>query len=166
MEQVGPLRFGMNRDETEEALRGVAMRGVAVSAAPGLGGSVEFGSPDANLLDPSSILTTYYDTSGSLAGIAVDARNGPQVTLGEMRLVGRVPSELEEQFVQYLEARGRMVTYNQFWDFSCNVLGIVVRAQRVDDVVLSRPVFVASHWANRCGDACEGPVPNEEWQHR
>jgi hypothetical protein len=86
----------------------------------------------------SAVLTTYYDTSGSLFGVAVDARSGPQVTLEEMRLVGRVPSELEEQFVQVLEASGWMVTYNQFWNFSCNVLGIVVRAQRVDDVVLRR----------------------------
>lgn len=166
LEQVGPLRFGMNPDEVEDALRGVAVRGVAISAAPGSGGSVEFSSPDAKPLSLSSVLTTYYDASGSLAGVAVDARSGPQVTLEEMRLVGRVPSELEEQFIQYLEERGRVVTYNQFWDFSCDALGIVVRAQRVDDVVLSRPVFVASHWVDRCGDACEGPIPQEEWQHR
>ncbi|MFF1275325.1 hypothetical protein ACFVZC_18210 [Streptomyces marokkonensis] len=126
---------------------------------------MEFDSLDAKPLAPSSVVTTYYDASGALAGVAVDARSGPQVTLEEMRLVGRVPSELEEQFGRYLEVHDRMVTYNQDWDFSCNVLGIVVRAQRVDDVVLSRPVFVARHWADRCGDICEGPVPQEEWKH-
>ncbi|MFF4588041.1 hypothetical protein [Streptomyces sp. NPDC001388] len=112
------------------------------------------------------MVSTYYDPSDLLACVAIDARNGPQVILDGMRLVGRVPSELEDQFIDHLEACGRMVTYNQHGDFSCNVWGVVVRAQRVDDVVLSRPLFVSREWADRCGDVSEGPVPQSEWQVR
>ncbi|MEV6178808.1 hypothetical protein [Streptomyces sp. NPDC052015] len=154
----------MTPDEVEEALRGVAEREFWTGGAAGSSGSVVFVLPDAAPMAPSSVVSTYYDTSGLLACVAIDARNGPQVVLDGMRLVGRVPSEMEDEFIDYLEARDRMVTYNQHGDFSCNVLGVVVRAQRVDDVVLSRPVFVSREWTGRCGDVSEGPVPQSEWQ--
>ncbi|MBO1336301.1 hypothetical protein J3486_34310 [Streptomyces sp. VRA16 Mangrove soil] len=80
-----------------------------------------------------------------------------------MRLVGRVPSELESEFSEYLESRGLDLLYSQYWDPSSEFLGIVLRTQRVDDVVLTRPVFVCREWAERCGDASEGPVPRTEW---
>ncbi|MEW2253216.1 hypothetical protein AB0907_38575 [Streptomyces sp. NPDC006975] len=149
----------MDRDEVEDALRAVAALGVATSAAPGLGGTVAYVVPDAFPRSPSSVSSTYYDTSGALAGVAVDARKGPQVTLEGMRFVGRVPSELEEQFVRYLEERDRMVTYNQFSDFSCEALGVVVRAQRVDDVVLSRPVLVSREWPTGVPTPAKGQCP-------
>ncbi|WP_416982875.1 hypothetical protein [Streptomyces sp. T028] len=125
-----------------------------------------FDVPDAAPMVPSSVVSTYYDLSDVLACVAIDARNGPQVILDGIRLAGRVPSELEDQFIDYLEARDRMVTYNQHGDFSSAAVGVIVRAQRVDDVVLSRPVFVSSEWADRCGDVSEGPVPQSEWQVR
>lgn len=148
----------MNREKVEEALRGFAVRDSASDNV------VEFSLPDAKPMTPCSVLSTYYDESGFLVCIAVDARSGPQVDLDGIPLVGRVPSELEDQFTRYLEAHDRMVIYSQFWDPSSDVLGIIVRAQRVDDVVLSRPVFVSRDWADRCGDVSEGRVPRAEWQ--
>jgi hypothetical protein len=47
---------------------------------------------------------------------------------------------------------------------SSSELGLVLRAQRDGDAVLSRPVMVASAWADRCGDTAEGHIPQQEWQ--
>ncbi|MGW4897125.1 hypothetical protein ACWEQL_33415 [Kitasatospora sp. NPDC004240] len=44
-------------------------------------------------------------------------------------------------------------------------LGIVLRAQRAGDVVLSRPVFVSPAWAEHC-TRTKGRVPDAEWLDR
>jgi hypothetical protein len=43
-------------------------------------------------------------------------------------------------------------------------LGLVLRAQRAGDLVLSRPVMVAEAWADRCWDTTEGCIPQQEWK--
>ncbi|WP_247594048.1 hypothetical protein [Streptomyces sp. S816] len=154
----------MNQAEVEDALHGIYVKSPSGACSLTSPNSAEFAILKAKPLAPSSALSTYYDEGGSLSCIAVDARSGPQVVLRGMRLAGRVPSDLEDEFDRYLELQGQTIMYSQSWDPSSSLLGVVLRAQRVDDVVLTRPVFVSRAWADRCGDESEGPIPRSEWQ--
>ena len=148
---VGPLQFGMSYDEVVAALGGVG-------PAPYLW------RRQAQFREPA--VTTYYGESETLSCVAVDALHGPQVTMDGIRLVGRVPSELEQQFADYAASDGVTVRYGQHGDPGAEELGLVLRAQRAGDVLLTRPVFVAWEWADRVGDVSEGPIPQEEWSQR
>ncbi|MFB9324063.1 hypothetical protein [Cryptosporangium minutisporangium] len=132
------------------------------SSASGSDGWAEYDLVGTAAIGPA--VTTYYDESGRLSGLAVDALRGPQVTLDGLRLVGRTPSRLEDEFHDYVTSRGQEVRYSQLADPWAPQLGLVLRAQRAGDVVLSRPVVVAQTWAERCGDTTEGAIPMTEWQ--
>jgi hypothetical protein len=161
LESVGPLKFGMSHEQVIQAVSG-SMISFALRR-PGSVVSAEFRLPSARFSIRSYMLSAYYDKESLLSAVAVNARNGPQVTLDGMRLVGRVPSELDDEFLEYLGSFEESANYNQHGNLSSDRLGLVLRAQRVDDVVLSRPVFVSSDWADRCGDVSEGPIPEAEW---
>jgi hypothetical protein len=148
---VGPLRFGMTYDEVVAAFGGVR-------PVPYLwGGPVQFDEPT---------VTTYYNESETLSCVAVDALHGPQVTMDGLRLTGRVPSELGQQFEDYVTSHGMGLVISQQADPGSEEIGLVLRVQRAADVLLTRPVFVARQWAYRCGDASEGPIPEQEWLQR
>jgi hypothetical protein len=155
---VGPLRFGMSRDQVVDQ----------VAAALGAGPNAEKPGDWIIFSDPNSFgrpLTTYFSAAGGLACVAVDARHGPQITWGHLCLVGQVPSKLEEDFSDHMSAQGldEAIRYSQCGDLGTDALGVVLRAQRVGDIVLSRPVFVAREWADMVWDAWEGTIPMEEW---
>ncbi|GAB2766882.1 hypothetical protein GCM10027072_77340 [Streptomyces bullii] len=96
-ERVGTLRFGMSHDEAAAAVADVLS---PLSTRGGYGSPVT--SSEFFLIGATSApaVTAYYD-AGRLACVAVNALCGPQVTLDGLRLVGRVPSELEEAFAEY-----------------------------------------------------------------
>lgn len=160
---VGPLEFGMTHEQAKAAAHGVLK-------CTGFG----WLSDNEMLADfvlesgfdgiPSMrVVTAYYDQSIGLAGIAINAQRGPQVTWEGMRLVGQVPSRLEEQFWDYATTHNMRLRYSQSADPGALELGLVLRAQRVGDLVLSRPVMVAEAWADRCWDISEGRIPQSEW---
>ncbi|MEU1518057.1 hypothetical protein ABZ490_38940 [Streptomyces sp. NPDC005811] len=153
---VGPLRFGMSRDEVVAAL-GNELPGVEVP-----GEWAMFHLPSSR----GHAVTTYFAASGTLASVAIDALRGPQVALGDLRLVGQVPSKLADQFADYVSGQGLdgAIRCSQYGDLGADALGVVLRAQRAGDILLSRPVFVAREWADRVCDAWEGHVPQEEWR--
>ncbi|MFE2540924.1 hypothetical protein [Actinacidiphila glaucinigra] len=163
LEGMGSLKFGMAHEEVEHAVREGMLESSSFKARSGHVARAEFILQNSNPIMPASSLSTYYGESGELAAVAVDARSGPQVVLDGLRLVGRVPSELKAQFSEYVGSRGLSLLYSEYWDPSSEELGIVLRVQRVDDVVLSRPVFVCEAWAERCGDSREGKIPSTEW---
>ncbi|MET9651679.1 hypothetical protein ABZZ44_15610 [Streptomyces sp. NPDC006460] len=165
LESVGPLRFGMSHEEVVHATGSVMRVSSEVLSMSDSAVRAEFALIDSNPLMPASTLSTYYDEGGLLSAVAVDARSGPQAVLDGMRLVGRVPSEIEMQFAGYVESRSLDLLYSEYWDMSSEAVGVVLRAQRVDDVVLSRPIFVGRSWAERCGNASDGRIPQFEW-HR
>ncbi|MCF3132065.1 hypothetical protein IPZ69_17190 [Streptomyces olivochromogenes] len=71
---------------------------------------------------------------------------------------------MEDLFIEYLKTHKKELHYSQHAD-PCSVqLGLVLRAQRAGDLVLSRPVMVAEAWADRCGDTTEGCIPQQEWK--
>jgi hypothetical protein len=163
-ECVGPLEFGMTHEQAEAAVDG--MLRAALREGPS-GNEVRADywlaqRPDARFSGPA--VTVYYDRAIGLAGIAVNALRGPQVTLDGMGLVGQVPSRLEDQFTDYLETHNKDLQYSQCADPCSAQLGLVLRAQRAGDLVLSRPVMVAEAWADRCWDTTEGCIPQQEWK--
>ncbi|WP_246040752.1 hypothetical protein [Streptomyces cadmiisoli] len=161
-EGVGPLRFGMSHDEAAASVADVLS---PVSTRGGYGSPAA--SSEFSLVGTSvaPAVTTYYE-AGSLACVAVNALRGPQITLDGLRLVGRVPSILEDAFTEYTSTNGHDLRYSQHADPGSETLGVVLRAQRAGDVVLSRPVLVAPIWAERCCDVTEGCIPTEEWRDR
>ncbi|WP_234425563.1 hypothetical protein [Streptomyces kebangsaanensis] len=153
---VGPLRFGMSHDEVVAALD------VEYASLLVPGSLAEFHLPNSG----GQALTTYYAAAGRLHGVAVDALHGPQVTMDGLRLVGHVPSQLADQFVDYVLSHGlrKDVYFSQEGDPGADELGLQMRAQRAGDILLTRPVFVAREWADRVGDTSEGHIPQAEWQ--
>ncbi|WP_327072167.1 hypothetical protein OG196_00620 [Kitasatospora purpeofusca] len=159
---VGPLRFGMGYEDVVEALDGCVEPSSRSTSHYGQVLSDDFFPPHSS---NSPALTVYYDAE-RLVCVVVNALRGPQVALDALSLVGRVPSELEADFAEYTMSRGYDLRYGLYGDPGSEALGIVLRAQRAGDVVLSRPIFVAPSWAERCGDTSEGRIPEAEWRDR
>lgn len=131
LNDIGPLRFGTSHDEVVNALGNVMANPTHGDPRQGTCVEAEF----RNLG-----LTTYY-RDGSLICVAVDALTGPQVSLGEVKLVGRVPSETENALLRYAEQCRTEVHYTHAADPSLPGLGLILRVQRAGDAVLTRPVF-------------------------
>lgn len=147
MVSVGPLRFGMSSDEVVAALD---LGEPTIS-----GGGLCRGESYATFIDAG--VSTYY-TDRLLYCIAVDALNGPQVTLDGVALVGRVPSEVEQWAWGQAEGCGRELRYTHAGDPELTDLGLIFRAQRAGDIVLSRPVFLKER-----AEVTWDYVPSEEW---
>lgn len=163
-ERVGPLEFGMTHEQAQAALDGV-LRTALREGAAGNEVRADFWleqRSDARFSGPA--VTVYYDRSIGLAGIAVNALRGPQVTLDGIGLVGQVPSRLEDWFADFLQTHDKELRYSQCADPCSAQLGLVLRVQRAGDLVLSRPVMVAEAWSERCWDTTEGSIPQEEWK--
>lgn len=157
---VGPLRFGMTPAQVREAVDGLLTSRVSLGHY-GLETWICF--EIAGIKPPKPAVTTYFDEAVGLACVVVHALAGPQVTLDGMRLVAQVPSQLEDRFLEYVTAQGKEPRFSQQADPASELLGLVIRPQRAGDVVLTRPVFVAEEWAERCWDISEGYIPRDEW---
>lgn len=162
LEHVGPLRFGMTH---REAVASVAGELCLAATQGGRGNEVR---ADFRLDGPKprahgTVVTVYYDEEVGLACVAVSARSGPQILMDGLRLVGQVPSLLEQRLTDYTDSHDKDLRYSQRADPCSPQLGLVLRVQRSGDVVVSRPVFVAEKWADRCWDTSEGYIPSREW---
>lgn len=143
MVSVGPLYFGMTRAEVLAAL-GPDLPDATASRS-GLAHSASAPWHEC--------VTTYY-VDERLHCVAIDALNGPQVTVDGVALVGRVPSELEDWL---FETHRQTLRYSHAADPEVDELGMVLRAQRAGDVALTRPVFL------RQLDVTWDTVPSDEW---
>ncbi|MDG6102340.1 hypothetical protein Daura_43565 [Dactylosporangium aurantiacum] len=140
---VGPLWFGMSLDEVIAAL----------GSRPGASSS---GTLGVGVLSYPHM--TAYFRAAILYCVAIDALIGPQVTVDGVKLVGRVPSEVEHWALEYVERHDVELAYSPGADPHLVDLGLVVRAQRAGDVVLTRPLFLGE----RVDDVWHY-VPIEEW---
>ncbi|MEV6966172.1 hypothetical protein AB0M47_13740 [Hamadaea sp. NPDC051192] len=137
---VGPLRFGMTCTEVVRVLypgRGLSLRSFGELHEHGV---------------------TVYCSDDALFCVAVDGLIGPQVTLDGERLVGRVPSQLEQWAFGYREQRDLTLRYSHAADPELFELGLILRVQRAGDSVISRPVFLAEP-----ADVPWDVVPRREW---
>lgn len=161
-ENVGPLHFGMTPAQVRESVDGLLTSHVS-AGYPGKESWIRFELAELKAFKPA--VTTYFDGVVGLACVVVHALAGPQVTLDGMPLVAQVPSVLEDQFLEYATAQDKEALMSQHGDPGLEELGLVIRSQRAGDVVLTRPVFVAQEWAERCCHTDEGYIPREEWNN-
>ncbi|MFE1511257.1 hypothetical protein [Streptomyces sp. NPDC058726] len=98
---VGPLRFGMDSDEVKAALGGVDNGGGQVSA------DGEFWVPYGDLG-----VTGIYKQGMLLVAVAINALDGPLVRLGDVELIGRVPSEVRSDIHELACREGVSVRLN------------------------------------------------------
>jgi hypothetical protein len=142
---VGPLRFGMGSDEALSVLD--PDRCTHPDVRPLLGGAGEM----------SFAGVTMYFGHG-LSCVAVDACTGPQVVFDDVPLVGRVPSEMEQWVLDHAQRHRLELRYTHAADPELAGLGLIMRAQRAGDIVLSRPVFLAER-----AEVTWDDVPSREW---
>ncbi|MGW1538338.1 hypothetical protein [Streptomyces aureus] len=144
-ERVGPLRFGMSLEAVATEMEAAAFVGkeAPMSRSGALVGQTCF-HPKGKL-SPLHAVTAYTRQTGELAAVAVDALRGPQVTIDGMRLIGQVPSQLEDRFDEYTQARGPEFRISVGGEPNIGRTGLMVRAQRARDILLTR-VFFTGHF--------------------
>jgi hypothetical protein len=86
-------------------------------------------------------VVAYFVDSIGLACVTVDAGTGPQVTLDGIRLIGRRPSELASEIAEDVHDIGRTLQFTPEGEISSQEWGMLPRAQRVGDVLLTRAVL-------------------------
>ncbi|XVU29951.1 hypothetical protein ACQPZJ_23525 [Actinoplanes sp. CA-054009] len=141
---VGPLRFGATHDEVVAALGGET----AILTA---------GDPPEEARFDDAGVTAYY-TGGRLYCVAIDALGGPQVLIDGTALVGRAPSAVEQWAHDQARTRRLELRYTHAGDPHLTEYGLILRAQRAGDVVLSRPVLL-----DRAAEIPWDYVPGREW---
>jgi hypothetical protein len=104
-------------------------------------------------------VTAYYGTGQALACVVIDVLAGLQVTLNSASLVARVPSEAEDWLCRHTEVHKLELIYTHAADPGSADLGLILRAQRAGDIVLSRLLFLICEWAESSWDRILG----EEW---
>ncbi|MEY9895179.1 hypothetical protein ABIA35_008923 [Catenulispora sp. MAP12-49] len=148
---VGPLVFGMNPGEISSKLDGF----------PGSflrrDGVIHYGYFH-------SLGVTVYFKSERLFCVAIDARTGPQVLYGQVALVGRVPSELEGEFIAQASSDGiDDFCATGMSDIGSDELGVLLGVQRSGDILLSRPIFLSREYSKSICDEQVSSIPAEEW---
>ena len=145
---VGPLQFSASHDEVVESLDG---------AMPGSGRQDWRTNTRTEARFGDLGITVYYRDQ-QLFCVAIDGRSGPQVTFEGTALTGRAPSAVEQWMTDQARLRGRGLRYTHAGDSELADLGLIARAQRAGDVVVSRPVFLAQRV-----DVTWDEVPGNEW---
>ncbi|WLQ43055.1 hypothetical protein P8A22_25870 [Streptomyces laculatispora] len=128
---AGPLRFGMSPTDVAVALQVVAPQ-------------EKVGGPygQENFADGVKV---FYD-EGRLACVSLDAVVGPQAFLAGWALAGRDPEQAHQFLLDHAEEHGNCLLYTSDESLALTDLGLLLRAQRVGDVLLSRPLFVIEEW--------------------
>ena len=128
-ESVGPLCFGMSKTEAEAGAAGALE---FWARRPQRDGVISWTAS----LEPCGrgprryAADLYFTPSDELFCVAINGRFGPQVTMGGVRLVGRVPSELEVEFGAYCDRVDGGLRYSISADPAAKALGVVLCAQR------------------------------------
>jgi len=135
---VGPLRFGMTPAEADAALPDFTAELTPVRANNTL--KAAFRRPAQPPWFRGAV-TAYFGQSEGLFCIAVDAQSGPQVVMDGIELVGQAPSHVEAQLLEHLKALDIVLRYQPEGDPAAEELGLMMRAQRAGDILLTRPVF-------------------------
>jgi len=128
---VGPLRFGMSPAEVAQAL--------FVSEPQS-----RVGGEYAQENFPGEV-RAFYD-EGRLACVALDAVAGPQVFLAGFPLAGSPANRGQQYLADHAGEHENCVLFTADGSIALVDLGILLRDQRVGDVLLSRPLFVKQEW--------------------
>ncbi|MER7540976.1 hypothetical protein ABTX77_40425 [Streptomyces sp. NPDC097704] len=114
---VGPVRFGMSPDQVKAALGG---------ATPG----VTQGADGRELWQRYSQegVTAIYSPGPRLVAVAVDGMCGPQVRVGDVELIARVPSEVLADIQDLAHRQGAVVRVNWSGDPEIAAWGVSLGA--------------------------------------
>ncbi|MEU8002021.1 hypothetical protein AB0B66_12730 [Catellatospora sp. NPDC049111] len=149
---VGPLRFGMSRQEAVAAMDGFVGDVTPAPRAVAATWLTRFRVVEQR--PHRTAVMAFHDGTDGLFCVIIDAARGPQVTLDGLRLVGRLPSVWEAEFFDYALARGIQPAYAPTGDPGADELGIIMRVQRAGDHVLTRPALgVVRERANTLWDS-------------
>ncbi|BFO18394.1 hypothetical protein SHKM778_47820 [Streptomyces sp. KM77-8] len=161
---VGPFRFGMTVGEVVEAAEMLGQP--SVSELP----------RDYAIFSPTwkiavhrrgvapcpPAVTAYASQAAGLFCVAADAVHGPQVVYNGLTLVGRDLSELERDAIAYAEAVDGHFRYTPEGYAGPDDPGVVMRGQRVGQLLRSRPLFMVT----RDGAYTEwDSLPHEEYRN-
>ena len=158
---VGPLLFGMTFAQVIEAAGGLGLTKVSdcPQHCPIFAPTWKVDVCWRTAATSPSGVTLYVSQAAGLFCVAADAMHGPQVVHDGVPLVGRDLSELEGDVIAYAEATDTFVRYTPEGYPGPDDPGIVMRAQRVGQVLRSRPLFMVTRdGANTEWDS----VPAEE----
>lgn len=128
---VGPLRFGMSSADVAVAL------GVSAPQEQ-VGGPYE----QENFADGVKV----FYCEGRLACVALDAVLGPQAFLAGRALDGHDPEQAHQLLLDHAAEHGNCLLYTSDDSLALTDLGLLLRAQRVGEALLSRPLFVIEEW--------------------
>ncbi|MFA7766351.1 hypothetical protein [Streptomyces sp. NRRL S-448] len=142
---VGPLEFGMRPYEVAEAL-----------GQPG--GRQRLGVANHEYFGDSGV-TAYYTEAKHLAAVALCAVQGPQVVLGEIPLVGQVPSQTAKLILGHVDSDGLEACWTPSGHLALSDAGLFLHGQRAGDIVLTRPLFLFRGWT---GDYLDEFIPDAE----
>ncbi|MET7365955.1 hypothetical protein ABZS61_09000 [Streptomyces sp. NPDC005566] len=162
---LGPLSFGTDRQQA-----------VAVMAEHGFTGSesemerwnsqraqwrIEFRRIESDERRPA--VKCYFVEGVGLTGALVDGLCGPQVIFHGVRLIGRVPSQLDAEMEACALERGLGIWYCLGGDLSWPDFEFDRGAQRAGDAVVSWASFF--HTSGIAGTSWD-ITPAEVWHHR
>ncbi|MFI1996973.1 hypothetical protein [Actinoplanes sp. NPDC020271] len=147
---VGSLRFGMSPEDVADVMSAVTTEAEQRRyRKPADSSAYEVTEERYSAFG----LHLYYRDEG-LAGVAVDALCGPQVSVAGTALVGRLPSALEQWMIDRAETGLETdMVYVSAGVPASESLGVTINVQRDGDRLLTRPIFYPaealddlSHW--------------------
>lgn len=148
---VGPLRFGMSRDDASSVIDEINMRHADKSKHWRLGykGYSRSG------------VKLYFTSDACLEGVSVEVIRGPQVFADGRPLVAQAPSVMERWVARRAESRGEdaEIAYLGTGDIVSRTLGVAFCIQRAGDQLITRPVFMSDPEM----DDVHHQLPGEAW---
>jgi hypothetical protein len=145
---VGPLRFGMSPVAVAAALGGETPAGrCGHFPGPLLGESGQW-TVDSERFDATGVTAHYCYVKGlpELGAVTVHGRTGPQVSYGDIPLIGRPVSAVDAAVIQRIEDEQIGLLFGCGGDPGPDGLGMWVRAARAGDAAVSEARFCAAEW--------------------
>lgn len=158
---VGPLRFRMTLDEVVKAAETLGQ--TKVSDCPKdhaiFSPTWKVDLSRGEVVASPPVVTAYVSQAVGLFCVSADAAHGPQIAYAGIPLVGRDLADLERDTIAYAEAHDVCIRYTPEGYAGPDDPGIVLRVQRVGQVLRSRPLFMVTRdGANTEWDS----IPSEE----
>jgi hypothetical protein len=164
-QSVGPLSFGVDRSEAVAIMAGHGFaaeeREIERWNSQRAQWRVEFRRAESNKHRPA--VKSYFVEGVGLTCVLVDGLHGPQVTCEGIRLIGRVPSELDAEMEACAVERGLGIMYCLSGDLCWPDFAFDRGAQRAGDTVVSwASFFNTGEIAGTSWDI----TPAEVWHHQ
>lgn len=161
-EAVGPLRFGVGREEAVDVMAelGFTSSERQIVHFTRKEWCVEFRRSVSGGRRPA--VKAYFNDPVGMTCLLVDGLCGPQVTCEGIRLIGRVPSELDAELEARAEEEGRGIWFSPSGDLGWPEYGFDRGSQCAGDSVVSWASF---HNTMGIAGTSHDITPREVWEH-